>query len=253
MRITIDIETIPGQQPGLRESFLEDARNNIRPPSSKTKDELAAQLGITDAAEIKFTAKDAMLAAWVSRFANEAAAEQAEDAWRKTSFNGALGQICVIGYAIEDQEPVALYAADYENGDAGLLRDFFAAITDLRCDGRPVKPMFIGHNLAAFDLPFIFHRAVINGVPLPAGFPIHPKPWGDECFDTMTYWAGPKDRISLDNLCRALGIEGKGGMDGSQVWDFVRAGRIAEVADYCKHDIEITRAAYKRLTFQEAA
>lgn len=225
MKITIDIETIPGQQPGLRERLAAD----IKAPAQYKKADSIAE--------------------WL-RDNRESAAEEA---WLKTSFDGALGQICVIGYAIEDQDPVALYAADYENGDAGLLRDFFAAIADLRADGRPVKPTFIGHNLAAFDLPFIFHRAVINGVPLPAGFPIHPKPWGDECFDTMTYWAGPRDRISLDNLCRALGIEGKGGMDGSQVWPMVRAGRIAEVADYCKHDVEITRAAYKRLTFQEAA
>lgn len=225
MKITIDIETIPGQQAGLLERF----RAEITAPAQYKKPESIAD--------------------WMSANADSAA----EEAWRKTSFDGALGQICVIGYAIEDQEPVALYAADYEDGDAGLLRDFFGAISELRSDGRPVRPMFIGHNICSFDLPFIFHRAIVNGVPLPAGFPIHPKPWSDDCFDTMTYWAGHRDRISLDNLCRALGIEGKGSIDGSQVWDYVRAGRISEVADYCKHDVAITRDAYKRLTFQEVA
>lgn len=225
MRVTIDIETIPGQQPGLRERI----KAEIKAPAQYKKPESIAE--------------------WLRENADEAA----DDAWRKTALDGALGQIAVIGYAIEDQAPVTLYSADYADGDADLLRDFFASITELRADGRPVRPYFIGHNIAGFDLPFIFHRAIINGVPLPAGFPIHPKPWGDECFDTMTYWAGPRDRISLDNLCRALGIEGKGGMDGSQVWDYVRAGRISEVAYYCAHDVEITRAAYRRLTFQGVA
>lgn len=225
MRITIDIETIPGQQPGLRELL----RAEVKAPAQYKKAESIAE--------------------WMRDNADAAA----EEAWRKTALDGALGQIAVIGYAIEDQAPVAIYAQDYADGDAGLLRDFFSAIEGLRLDGRPVKPYFIGHNISGFDLPFIFHRAIINGVPLPAGFPIHPKPWGDECFDTMTYWAGPRDRISLDSLCRALGIEGKGGMDGSQVWDYVRAGRIAEVADYCAHDVKITRAAYRRLTFQGVA
>lgn len=225
MRVTIDIETIPGQQPGLREQFARE----VKAPATYKKPESIAE--------------------WLAENRETAA----DEAWRKTSLDGAYGQIAVIGYAIDDQEPVALYTADYKTGEADLLRRFFDAITSQRADGCPVKPHFIGHNIAGFDLPFIFHRAIVNGVPLPDGFPIHPKPWGDECFDTMTYWAGPRDRISLDNLCRALGIEGKGGMDGSQVWDYVRAGRIAEVAEYCRHDIEITRAAHKRLTFHGVA
>jgi predicted PolB exonuclease-like 3'-5' exonuclease len=66
----------------------------------------------------------------------------------------------------------------------------------------------------------------------------------------MTAWAGARNRVSLDKLCKAFGIETpKGGIDGSKVWDYVKAGKIDEVAAYCARDVEATRKVYKRLTF----
>jgi len=35
------------------------------------------------------------------------------------------------------------------------------------------------------------------------------------------------------------------------VWDFVADGRIAEVAEYCKGDVERVRAVFRRLIFAE--
>lgn len=77
----------------------------------------------------------------------------------------------------------------------------------------------------------------------------------------MTAWAGIGNRISLDKLCRVMGIPTKGSeigdeIDGSKVWDFVQAGRIADVATYCCGDVERVREIHRRMTFayqQEAA
>jgi len=55
----------------------------------------------------------------------------------------------------------------------------------------------------------------------------------------------------LYKLCRALGVESpKGEIDGSRVWEYVKAGRLYDVAEYCKKDVEATRQVYKRMTFQ---
>ena len=62
-------------------------------------------------------------------------------------------------------------------------------------------------------------------------------------------WAGVGNRVSLDKLCKALGLPGKGEIDGSKVWDYVRDGRIAEVADYCADDVRKVWAVYRRMTF----
>lgn len=51
--ITIDIETLPDLTPGVREEFIEAARENIKVPSGATKDTLAADLGIFDKEIIK--------------------------------------------------------------------------------------------------------------------------------------------------------------------------------------------------------
>jgi Predicted 3'-5' exonuclease related to the exonuclease domain of PolB/Asparagine synthase len=45
-------------------------------------------------------------------------------------------------------------------------------------------------------------------------------------------------KVKLDELSRIMGLPGKpGGMDGSQVAAYFNAGRIQEIADYCKSDV----------------
>jgi predicted PolB exonuclease-like 3'-5' exonuclease len=80
--------------------------------------------------------------------------------------------------------------------------------------------------------------------------PLNAKSWSESIADTMTMFAGFGNRISLDKLCRVLGIDSpKDGIDGSKVYDYLRDGKIEEVAAYCKRDIKATREAYHRLSF----
>jgi hypothetical protein len=53
--------------------------------------------------------------------------------------------------------------------------------------------------------------------------------------------------MSLDALCRVFGIAGKpDGIDGSKVAEYIAAGRIQEVADYCETDIVNTYLLFLR-------
>jgi predicted PolB exonuclease-like 3'-5' exonuclease len=53
--------------------------------------------------------------------------------------------------------------------------------------------------------------------------------------------------MSLDGLCRVLGIAGKPvGIDGSKVAEYVAQGRIQEVADYCETDVANTYLLFLR-------
>lgn len=225
MLITLDIETCPSQSPELKAEFLA----NVKAPAQYKKPESIAE--------------------WLK----ENAEAEAEVAWRRTSFDGAYGHVCVIGLAVDDNEPVALYDADWHANEADVLRQFFSAI-DAACAAQPnVRPIFVGHNLVEFDLRFLFQRAVVLGVKPSRHIPFTAKPWDDSVFDTMTRWSGLKDRVKLDKLAKACGLEGKGDIDGSMVWDYVRDGRIAEIAEYCRHDVALARAIYRRMTFAEAA
>ena len=91
---------------------------------------------------------------------------------------------------------------------------------------------------------------MILGVRPPIWFTRDQKPWSDQVFDTMVQWAGVRDKISMDRLCKILGIPGKaGGPTGADVWQMVQDGRMDDVAKYCKDDVWRTRAIYERMNF----
>ena len=246
MNLVIDIETVPAQRPDVladiratKEADLAIALANIAPPGNYKKQETIDAWMTEEAPKIATSL-------------NAAFESDVDATYRKTSFDGAFGQVCVIGWAVDDAEPQAVYGLDQE---ASLL-GFFAHELSMQI-GRSHELMttVIGHNVAAFDLRFLFQRSIVNGVrPHPIiARAAQAKPWESEkVFDTMVQWSGIKDRISLDRLCKALSIQTpKGDIDGSKVWDYVKAGKIAEVAEYCKKDVEATRAVFRRMTYAE--
>lgn len=256
--ITLDIETCPSQDPAVLAVIRKSVAENFKAPSTLTKEQAAADLGMTDPSEIKFTSKDSMLAKWVERFREEKSEDVAQEEYRKTSFDGGRGHIAVIGLAVDNEPAFASYTVD-ENGafdiatERAVIQSAFNEINSVFDPSRDTRPVFVGHNVVGFDLRFLFQRAVVLGIKPPSIIPFNARPWDMHVFDTMVAWAGVGNRVSLDNLCKALGIEGKGDIDGSMVWPMIQEGKIAEVAEYCVHDVEITREAFYRLSFQQAA
>ena len=167
-----------------------------------------------------------------------------EKAYRDTSFDAAKGQICSIAFAVGDN-PVMSMSTD-KGCDHDLVKLFFEALVSQLKD-RP--PFFIGHYVGGFDLKFLFRRAVILGIKPPFNLPFDGR-HGQHFYDTSQAWCGFKDRISQDNLCKALGIEGKpSDIDGSKVWDAYKAGGIGRIEEYNRDDVTKNRMIYKRLNF----
>ena len=233
MNIYFDIETIPAQDPvaiELIKADIERQKLSVKAPSNYKDQEKI----------------DAYIKAEVEKLDAEFDAT-----YRKTSFDGGLGEICCIGYAIDDNAPVLIYGAS----EAFILNKFYQALMDEYNPSSQTRPKFIGHNIVSFDLRFLFQRSVMNNVKPPFMIPFSAKPWDESIFDTMTAWAGYGNRVSLDKLCKIFNIPLKGSeigeeIDGSKVWDFYQAGRIADIARYCEGDVERTRQAYKLMTFQ---
>ena len=110
-------------------------------------------------------------------------------------------------------------------------------------------PWWIAHN-AAFDLAWLWKRAVIHGLSLPFKLPSPTEArHGKTHYCTMEAWAGYRDRISLDRLCRTLGIPSPkaGEISGTNAWQFWERGEIEAVQAYCAGDVEAARAVYHRL------
>ena len=223
MRVHIDIETIP-QQP--EDSAKELIAKEIKAPAAMKKQE---------------TIDDWHSGAGKYAYVKDKAIE---DKYRATSFDASKGQICSIAFAVDDDDIIS-YSSD-AGCDGDLLQDFFDDL-DHRMSGK--APFFIGHYIAGFDLKFIFHRSVINGIRPPFKLPFNGR-HDQDFYDNMIAWSGFKDRISQDDLCRALGIEGKpGDINGSKVWDFYKAGGIKKIDEYNRDDVEKSRLIYKRINF----
>lgn len=225
----LDIETIPGQAPGLRDEIAKTitAPGNYKKPES------------------------------IGEWERENKPSLVDEAWRKTGLDGAFGQIVVASFAVGDAEPVTACIAEWsaDDAEARLLAELHASLPQHVRRSDELALSVVGHNVADFDLRFIVQRSIVRGIrPHPVlARAAQAKPWeSDKVYDTMVQWAGAKNRISLDKLCLALGLPGKGEIDGSKVWGYVRAGKIAEVAAYCEDDVRKVRDIHRRMTFQAA-
>lgn len=228
VNIFIDIETIP-QQP-----------------------EYATKAAITESIQAPAQmSKPDTIAAWHAGEGSYAGVKAAliEETYRKTSFDGAKGEIISISFANDECDPITIYRdVDFVGGEASMLNIAFSKLNEL-LSGK--SPWFIGHNIGGFDLKFLFQRAVINRVNPNIDFKQYGR-HGPQFYDTMQAWAGYGNRISQDNLCAALGIEGKpDDIDGSKVWDFYKSGQVARIAEYNANDILTVRKIYNRMHFKD--
>lgn len=245
MNLYLDIETIPAQRPEVLEEIreseqaaLESALAAVKPPSN---------YGADAAAKWMNEKGNAQRAALIDAFD-----ATVDEAYRKTGLDGAYGHVCVLGWAMDDGHPACLRGMD----EAALLRNFAGALRGEIEASALHDTTVIGHNVAAFDLRFLAQRSIIHGIRphLVIARAAQAKPWEtDKVFDTMVQWAGVGGRVKLDKLCKVLGIQCKGDLDGSKVWDYVKAGRLEEVAAYCVEDVERVRALHRRMTFQTVA
>ena len=249
MKLYIDIETIPDQRAGAFDAILSETIDNFKAPSTLTKEQAAADLGLIDKDEIKFTSKDAMIKRWETELASVKAHDVAMQAYRKTALDGGKGSIFCIGFAFDDRHVDCVASTD----ERFVISQFFESVQFAKSDILPISQIeIIGHNVAEFDLRFIFQRAAILGIRPPACLKINPSRYDSDIYDTMTKWAGYGNRISLDNLCKALGVETpKGEITGANVYDYWLKGEYETIADYCMKDVEATRQVYKRMTFLE--
>lgn len=220
----LDIETIPAQTEEAKAAVA----SRVKPPANMKKADT--------------------IAAWEK----DSKAQAVEDAISKTSLDAGYGQICCIGLAINDG-PVTSISWPLNAESEGLaIAGFFETASGLIGNGFPI---IVGHYVAAFDLRFIWQRAMVIGIRVPGWMPKDPKPWDASVFDTMTAWKGAKDTIGLDELCSIFGIDGKGDVDGSKVAGMFSRGEHKAIAEYCRGDVERVRSVHRKMlrAYGEAA
>jgi DNA polymerase elongation subunit (family B) len=217
MKLFFDLETIRTQ----KQEFIDDIAEAITHPKTMKKAET--------------------IEAW-EKNQKQAAVDEAVS---KTVFDGGQGEIITFGYAFNDEPAFSIQRTD-KISELDLLKE----VNGVLC-AMDYQPVWIGHNICGFDLRYLWKRFIVNGIKPNIKIPFDAKPWGTNVFDTMFEWAGTgNDKKSMDFVCKALDLEGKTGMDGSMVYQAWLDGKYTEIAEYCEHDVEMTRQIYKRLTFE---
>jgi hypothetical protein len=150
-----------------------------------------------------------------------------------------------------------------EDGEGELIQRFYDGI-------EKYKPQLVSWNGGGFDLPVLHYRALRHGVTAPRYWDMGEGDYADsrdfrynnyinryhtrhlDLMDLLAMYQ-PRSSAPLDQVARLVGLPGKLGMDGSQVWDAFRAGRIAEVRAYCETDTLNTWLVFLRFQLMRGA
>ena len=109
---------------------------------------------------------------------------------------------------------------------------------------------FVTFNGRCFDGPFLMLRSAILGIPVVknlVGYRYAVRPHLD-LLDVVSFF-GASRKWNLDFTCKAFGVESpkEQGMDGYSVGPYYRAGRLREIAQYCRRDVEATARLYLKI------
>jgi 3'-5' exonuclease len=163
---------------------------------------------------------------------------------KRLSLSAATARILCLAYALEPPADSSVTVLDGDERE--IIQNFWKLATETN--------LFVGHNVLDFDLRFIYQRSVIHQIKPSREIPF--ARFGNfPIFDTMHEWSKwGREHISLDLLSKALGIPSpKECLDGAKVYPYYRAGKLSEICEYCKCDVDTVRQVYRRLTFATAS
>jgi len=162
-------------------------------------------------------------------------------------------RVVAISCALRTAEGLRLWSlGDSGTPEGELVQRFFDGIEKF-------SPDLVSWNGSAFDLPVLTYRALLAGVQAPRFWETGAE---DRAFrynnylsryhwrhtDLMDVLSGfqNRGRASLATVACLLGLPGKLGFEGSQVWDAWQAGNLAGIRRYCETDVLNTWLIYLR-------
>lgn len=217
-KLYLDIETLPPQGG----QHLARIRAGVTAPGQYKKPESIAQ--------------------WLAENGDAAAQEE----FSKLGLDGLYGEVCVIGWAINDTivHTHIRTASDFTEKD--LIEQAFEEIQRASHDNSGASRFLspVGHNIE-FDLRFLMQRAVRYGIVIPTCLRLafDPDKGRYNTFDTMKVWAGFKGWAKLKDMSRELfgdECEDIDGADVAKVW----ATDPEKVVEHCRQDVERVRKLY---------
>jgi hypothetical protein len=162
-----------------------------------------------------------------------------------------LHRVVVVSCALRDRDAFKVWSIGGES-EGELIQRFFDGI-------EKYTPQIVSWNGGGFDLPVMHYRGLIHGVKArrywDLGEDDREFKWNNyisryhsrhlDLMDLLALYQ-PRANAPLDDLAQLMGLPGKIGMGGAQVWDAYQAGKLAEIRNYCEADVVNTYLVFLR-------
>ncbi|RMD77869.1 MAG: 3'-5' exonuclease [Gammaproteobacteria bacterium] len=164
-----------------------------------------------------------------------------------------LHRIVAISVALRHGDQLRLWSlGDAAAPERELIQRFFDGL-------ERYVPVLVSWNGSGFDLPVLHYRALLHGVTAPRYWDVGELDrefrWNNYLaryhwrhIDLMEVLSGYQARAAapLDQIATLLGLPGKMGMSGAQVWERYLAGDVEGIRAYCETDVLNTYLVYLR-------
>lgn len=164
-----------------------------------------------------------------------------------------LHRVVAIACALRDRNHFTVWSlGSTDDAEATLVQRFFDGIDKY-------TPQLVSWNGGGFDLPVLQYRALLHGVSARRYWELGEE---DTAFRYNNYIGRYHTRhidlmdllslyqlraaAPLDEIAQLLGLPGKLGMDGTQVWPAYQAGELPAIRNYCETDAANTYLVFLR-------
>jgi len=162
-------------------------------------------------------------------------------------------RVVAISCALRNNDSFRVWSlGDLTTPEGELIQRFFEGVGKY-------SPDLVSWNGAGFDLPVLTYRGLLAGVQAPRFWETGDQDptfrynnylnrFHERHTDLMDVLSGfqNRGRASLANMACLLGLPGKLGFDGSQVWDAWQSGDLSAIRRYCETDVLNTWLIYLR-------
>ena len=164
-----------------------------------------------------------------------------------------LQRVIVISCLLRAENQIRVWSlAEPASNEGELIQRLFDGI-------EKYIPQLISWNGGGFDLPVLHYRGLVHGVVAPRYWELGEDDrefkWNNyisryhlrhlDLMDVLALYQ-PRANAPLDELAKLMGLPGKQGMNGSEVWTAFRDGGIEDIRRYCETDVANTYLVFQR-------
>jgi hypothetical protein len=174
-----------------------------------------------------------------------------------------LQRVVAISCVLREGANLHVWSIGQGDDERDLIQRFFDGL-------ERYTPQLVSWNGAGFDLPVLHYRALVHGVVASRYWDLGDADFPDsrdfrfnnyisryhmrhlDLMDLLALYQ-PRNAVPLDQMAKLMGLPGKMGMDGSQVWEAYHAGALQAIRDYCEADVLNTWLVFLRFQMMRGA